>query len=245
VFLNRGVDPQGPAFHRLDLASGDLVRLFAKDTADHVRSAGTQVSADGRSLYMLVRPNVPPAPAVGGFRPPQRWTGMVAVDLATGAERPLITFPGEGLAAAPGMALSPDGQTLAFNAIVEGVRPPRSRLITVGIDGSNWREIHEYDAAQWVDILRWTPDGQSLLFIKGHGGPTWQMMRIPATGGAAIFDGLDSANFTGTVPLPTYEVANLANFDVSPDGNRVVFGSRSVPTYDVTVLENVLARLVR
>jgi hypothetical protein len=170
---------------------------------------------------------------------------MVAVDLVTGAERPLITFPEDGLAGAVGMALSPDGQTLAFNAPVERVRPARSRLITVGIEGSNWRQIHEYDAGQWVDILRWTPDGQSLLFIEGVYDPTWRMMRIPATGGAAVFDGLDSAKFTGTVSLPSYEAANIANFDVSPDGNRVVFGSRSVPTYDVTVLENLLMHLVR
>ncbi len=245
VFLNGDVDPEGPAFYRLDLASGNLVRLFPKDTADHLRGAGSLVSADGRWLYTLVGSRVPFDPPTPGFATRNIWTGMVAIDLATGAERPLITFPGEGLSGTVGMALSPDGQTLAFNAPVEGVRPPRSRLITVGIDGSNWREIHTQNSDSWVDILRWTPDGQSLLFIEGVGGPTWRMMRIPATGGTAVFDGLDSANFTGTVPLPTYEVANIANFDVSPDGRRVVFGSRTVPTYDVTVLENLLAYLTR
>jgi len=240
VSLNANVDPEGPAFYRLDLASGNLVRLFAKDTADHRRSAGSLVSADGRSLYMLVGSRVPFDPPTPGFATRMLWTGMVAIDLATGAERPLMTFPGGGfLAGTVGMALSPDGQTLALNH----VHPAQWRLITVGIDGSNWREIHTDNRLARLDAVRWTPDGQSLLFIEGSG--TWRMMRIPATGGTAVFDGLDSANFAGTVPLPTYEVANIANFDVSPDGRRVVFGSRTVPTYDVTVLENLLAYLMR
>jgi hypothetical protein len=55
----------------------------------------------------------------------------------------------------------------------------------------------------------WTPDGAELFFIlkEGVGGPTWRMMRIPAAGGMALFDGLDSAKFTGPASLPAYEVA--------------------------------------
>jgi hypothetical protein len=66
--------------------------------------------------------------------------------------------------------------------------------------GSNWREIHTYDHEDWVDILRWTPEGQSLLFVaRPVRAPTWRMMRIPAAGGAAEFDGLDSAAFVSNV----------------------------------------------
>lgn len=71
------------------------------------------------------------------------------------------------------------------------------------------------------------------------------MMRIPAAGGPAEFDGLDSAAFVSTVPLPKIEVRNIANFDVSPDGTRVVFGSRTIAMHELWSLDNILTTIAQ
>lgn len=238
VFRNQELEPGtlGGVFYRLDVASGELKRLFARDTPDHERSPGVLVAHDSRSIYAAVRKN--------NHSP---WTGLVSVDLETGVETPLFTFPAPGLSQAisPCWALSPDGTRLAISVPVEGSKT-RSRLITVNVDGSDWREIHAYDNDHWVDVLRWTPDGQSLLFIaKPVGAPAWRMMRISASGGAAEFDGLDSAAFVSTVPLPKIEARNIANFEISPDGSRVVFGSRTIAMHELWSIDKVLSALAQ
>ena len=236
VFRNEQLEPDtlGGVFYRLDLASGELKRLFMRNTTDHVRSRGVLVAADNRSIYAAVRAT-----------DQSPFTGVVSVDLETGAETLLFKFPGSGLQVAGAAdlcwALSPDGRTLAISAPVEG-STTRSRLITVNVDGSDWREIYTYENTHWVDILRWTPDGQTLLFVAA-GASTWRMMRIPATGGVAEFDGLDSAAFVSAVPLPKIETRNIANFEISPDGTRVVFGSRTIPMFELWTLDNVLTVL--
>jgi hypothetical protein len=47
------------------------------------------------------------------------------------------------------------------------------------------------------------------------------------------------------VPLPLIEICNVANIDLSLDGSRIVFGSRTIPTHDLWVLENVPPYLAR
>jgi hypothetical protein len=70
-------------------------------------------------------------------------------------------------------------------------------------------------------------------------------MIIPAPGGPGVLDGLDSSKFAASVPLPLIEIGNVASIDLSPDGSRIVFGSRTIPTYDLWVLDNVPAHLGR
>ena len=238
VFRNLQVEPgtAGGVFYRLDVASGEMKRLFARDTPDHERSPGVLVAHDNKSIYTAVRKD--------GKSP---WTAVVSIDLETGVETPLFSFPAPGFShdIPPCWALSPEGRRLAISVPVEGSKT-RSRLITVNLDGSDWREIHTYDNDHWVDVLRWTPDGHSLLFIASPvGAPAWRMMRIPAAGGAAEFDGLDSAAFTSTVPLPKIETRNIANFEISPDGSRVVFGSRTIAMHELWSIDNVLSVLAQ
>ena len=97
-----------------------------------------------------------------------------------------------------------------------------------------------------VNVLRWTPDGQSLLFIaQPVGAPTWRMMRISSAGGPAEFDGLDSAAFMSTVPIPKIDARHIADFEISPDGSRVVFASRTVAMHELWSLDNILATLAQ
>lgn len=238
VFRNQALEPRtlGGVFYRLDVASGEMKRLFARDTPDHERSPGVLVAHDNKSIYAAIRKDT---------RSP--WTGVVSVDLETGVETPLFAFPAPGFAQeiGPNWALSPEGRRLALSVPVAGSKT-RSRLMTVNVDGSDWREIHTYDNDHWVDVLRWTPDGQSLLFIASPvAAPAWRMMRIPAMGGAATFDGLDSAAFVSSVPLPTIETRNIANFEISPDGSHVVFGSRTIAMHELWSLDNVLSALAQ
>ena len=234
--------PKGTSgsFYRVDLSSGTFTELFKKDTATHVRGTTGAVSNDNKTMYLAVRASAE-AP----------WTGIVAVDLTTGAERPVAAFPSPGLPGRSGLGvvLSPDGTTLAMSVwAADGSQ--NGRLITVRTDGTDFREVFApVVGGGWTDVLRWTPDGQSLLFSSmvtdATGARTWRIMRVAATGGTAEFDGLESANLTTTSKLPDIEKSNISGFDVSPDGSRLAFSSRAITSYEVWSLDNVLALLKR
>jgi hypothetical protein len=59
--------------------------------------------------------------------------------------------------------------------------------------------------------LAWTKDGRSLVFGRKKTGSAdgWEVMRVPANGGEAVFTGL--------------EVTGLLSLDLSPDGSRIAF----------------------
>jgi len=152
-----------------------------------------------------------------------------------------VTFPGIGLQSGPSLALSPDGQTLALQAWTDTTRA-QAEIFTVRADGTDFRKVHgPFRGGGFADIMKWTPDGQSILFVAQGEPPAVtprRVMRIPAGGGPAEFDGLDIMNLSGSVPIPRIE--NIANIDISPDGSRIVFGSRTVSTYDLWKFVNLL-----
>jgi hypothetical protein len=78
----------GGSFCAVDVKTGEFTHCFPRDANGHVRSAVGDVSPDGRTLYLAVKAN---------DTLQARWTGIVGVDLSTGAETPLATFPGAGL----------------------------------------------------------------------------------------------------------------------------------------------------
>jgi Tol biopolymer transport system component len=218
VFVNPEAPGQSGDFYRLDLASGTSTRMFARDTATHQRSSFTAVSPDGRTLYTAVR-----ASAQG------RWTGLVGIDVATGEETPVITFPGTGLPgrSEPSLAVSPDGSTIAIRAWVDDTSN-QGRIITVGLDGTGYRDLHgPFAGGGWANLLRWTPDGQSIVFTADG-----RLMRIPANGGTAEFDGVERATFASASPA--------AHFDISPDGSLVVLTVRNQEIYELWTLDYLL-----
>jgi len=132
---------------------------------------------------------------------------------------------------------------MAIGHLVEG-SPTTSRILTVRTDGTGLREFHRFTGSHWPDTLRWTPDGQSILFVVvSIGDEAWRMMRIPANGGVAEFDGLDSATFTGELPSPPPLRWGINRFDISPDGLHVVAGVRTVPTFDLWTIDNIMSSL--
>ena len=162
--------------------------------------------------------------------------------MATGEERLVVTFPGPGLPgrSEPSLTVSPDGATIAIKAWVDD-SSATGRIITVHSDGSGYRDLHgPFQGGGWADLLRWTPDGQSLLFSVNTGTPgSWRILRIPTTGGTAEADGLEAAKLTGTIPAPM----NISSFDISPDGSRIAFSSRNQTIYELWSLDNVLSAL--
>ena len=147
----------GGSFYRVEITTGEFNRLFGKDTAEHGRSNVGVLSHDERMLHLGVLANAQP-----------HWSGIVGVDLATGGEGPVVPLPEPGLDVA-GMAISPDGATLAFHA-VDG------RIVTMRLDGSDYREVcGPSPGGGWRDVMRWSSDGRFIIFRQADGPDVEQL----------------------------------------------------------------------
>lgn len=173
---------QGGAFYRLDVTSGTFTRLLPKDTEGRILSPSIAVASDDRTLLTAVRS------AAGS-----PWTRIVAMDLVTGRERAVAQVPGLGDGEGPGLALDPAERTLAIHA-TDG------RILTVGIDGTNIRELYQASQGNAVPTVRWAPDGRSILFFTAGAAPQGggRLMRISRSGGEPQVDGLDAWELDST-----------------------------------------------
>jgi Tol biopolymer transport system component len=77
------------------------------------------------------------------------------------------------------------------------------------------------------NLVRWTPDGVSILYATTVNGKT-RIMRIPAGGGTPEFEGVE-------VDGPLY------NLDPSPDGTRLAYSARALPTATLWAVDNIMA----
>jgi hypothetical protein len=219
VYVFPGADNGRPggSFYRVDFASGEFKRLFGKDTAHRMRSNVGVVSHDDRTLYLGVFADSPPG-----------WSGVVGVDLATGDEGRFVPLPDPRLAGG-GMALSPDGTTLAIQAL-------DGRIVTMRLDGEGFREVHgPSPGGGWRDVMQWSPDGRSIIFATRSAptSSTWRLVRVAASGGPPEAYGVESSR------LP--REGQLTSMDLSPDGLHVAIGLRTKATFDVRALDRVMA----
>lgn len=221
VFIQGATDGRpGGSMYLVDVKSGEYKWLFARQTTDHARDSVDDLSPDGKTLYASVH-------KLGGGPA----TGVSAVDLATGAERSLVTFPGDGIEGGVGLAVSPDGKTLVAQMTVmqpkTTVNAP-SRLMLIRTDGSGTQDLPGTFGA-WTDdsIVRWTPDGQWILFFDVQKNGDWALMRISPAGGVPEAMGLDSKNLAGSATVPALMPGAVLALDVSPDGTRVAVGVRA------------------
>ena len=209
----------------------------AKDTSDQVRSFVGVLSPDDKTFYLVARARSQPL-----------WTRIVGIEVATGIERPVVTFPGSGLTTPPALAISPDGSMLAL-------RTEDGRIRAVRIDGNEYRELkgsfpgfanpYGPTAAGSPAVLQWTPDGKSIVFVASTAASPagWRLMKVSASGGLAEFDGLDSSRVDSAVSLPRQGVGNVYSVDVNASGSHITFSSFVDRTYVVWKLSNVMSAL--
>ena len=116
------------------------------------------------------------------------------------------------------MALSPDGETLAFGYWPGG---GRNRLVLLPATGGEPREL-----AANVQSLAWMPDGQALLFQQFVEGWEAEMWYVNVSEGQPERIGL-------TTRGPRW------GLDVHPDGRRIAYTS-GVGSAELWVMENFL-----
>jgi hypothetical protein len=209
----------GGAFYQLDTSSGKFNRLFARDEPGKTRSSVSALSPDNRLLYLGVLTGTP-----------SRWSSIVAVELASGRERRAIPLP-EALPPVQGMAISPDGSSLALHA-------GDGRIFTVRTADGSVRELAgPSPGGGWSEVVCWSRDGRHVLFARRAApmSPDWQLLRVPAAGGPAEPAGVSSS----VVSKP----GQLISLKMSPDDRQVALTVRRQPTFEVGALEGLVSRL--
>jgi Tol biopolymer transport system component len=76
-------------------------------------------------------------------------------------------------------SFSPDGRFVAFSLVREG-SPPNGDVLLMTADGRNEVVVAGHPAED--RLLRWTPDGRSLVFLSDRSG-TWDIWTVHITGG--------------------------------------------------------------
>jgi len=76
-------------------------------------------------------------------------------------------------------SFSPDGRFIAFRSVGEG-SPPHGDVFLMTADGRNEVVVAGHPAED--QLLRWTPDGRSLVFLSDRSG-TWDIWTVRITGG--------------------------------------------------------------
>lgn len=76
-------------------------------------------------------------------------------------------------------SFSPDGRYVAFSFVREG-SPPHGEIFLMTADGRNEVVVAAHPAED--RLLRWTPDGRSLVFLSDRSG-TWDIWSVHITGG--------------------------------------------------------------
>jgi Tol biopolymer transport system component len=205
-FLGGGRDEKGQvgALLSVDVQTGEAKVVARADSG--VDGQGNilahDYSPDGKSIYFI--------------RIGNKFRRLCKLDLETGVEKEIGRFPKSG---GPFyLALSPDGQQLAFNA--EG------KIKILSRDGTESRDLPDGHAAM---VLDWMPDGKTILYGKPQDGnpDVVEVWRAPVTGGEPQKAGLS--------------MPRLLLLKVSPDGKNVALMATEQPIKsEVWVMENFL-----
>jgi Tol biopolymer transport system component len=234
------VNIRGVGLHVFDVQTSTFSPI--PNPGGSVRTGVADISPDGKTVYLTSRP--PGGAATGG-----PFTELVAVDVASGAERKLADLAALGHAGgSPAIAVSPDGQSVALQVRLQPAGPVvRARLALIAADGSASRFLSEaYQTVYIPSTIAWTPDGQSVLFFTGSAQQsTWRLMRVSAGGGEPVFDGLERATLQNDSSLPVLAPPPPLSLTISPDGTHVAFGAYAGQSSQLVALDNVYSAIAR
>jgi Tol biopolymer transport system component len=181
------------------------------------------LSPDGHTLYFTLRPWVVPMPS-------QDWKVM-AMDVATGEQRELYRTDARPLF---GLALSPDGRTLATIRQVPDINATGEldfELTLVPANGGQARVAAAFRAQRASVAGSFTPDGKSVLALLNSANPPGSQTIV--TDVAAI----DLA--TGKLEPIGLRQGRLTALSLDSSGKQLLFsaGSRKL---EVWIAENIL-----
>ena len=134
---------------------------------------------------------------------------------------------------------SPDGRSVAFSLVSDG-SPPHGDVFLITVDGRKEVAVAGHPAED--ELLAWTPDGKSLLFLSDRSG-TWDIWSAPVTEGKQQGDpellkrdfGRDS-KFLGFAPNGSLyfktatPLGQLCFGEVDPETGKVLLPPAPVPT---------------
>jgi Tol biopolymer transport system component len=103
---------------------------------------------------------------------------LTLISTADGSERLLRSFTSDWYSL-QSARFSPDGRSVAFSFVGEG-SPPHGDVFLMTADGRNEVVVAGHPAED--QLLGWTPDGRSLLFLSDRSG-TWDIWTVHITGG--------------------------------------------------------------
>ena len=206
-------------------------------------------TADGKSLVLLDS-CAPPSPP-----------GIILFSIATGEKHCVTAPPPYADPGDEGIALSPDGETIAFcRAVTLGYE----EIYAVELSGKNLRRLTPVDKPTGITSFMWTPDGRYIVFGSDRTGAVRPWRVRPEGGaiepetvypnvGALTFDGqrlayvehsgLPAETWRAELAAPGGKVLSMTKLVVSsgdndatqlsPDGREIVFRSQRMGRNDL------------
>ena len=206
-------------------------------------------TADGKSLVLLDS-CAPPNPP-----------GIMLFSIATGEKHCVTAPPPYADPGDEGIALSPDGETIAFcRAVTLGYE----EIYAVELSGKNLRRLTPVEKPTGISSFMWTPDGRYIVFGSDRTGAV-RPWRVPPEGGAiepetvypnvgaltsdgqrlayVEFSGLPGETWRAELAAPGGKVLSMTKLVVSsgdngatqlsPDGREIVFRSQRMGRNDL------------
>ncbi|GAB4097933.1 S9 family peptidase [Sinomonas halotolerans] len=212
LFALEAAGPSGPGLPTtVDEGPARRLRPLTQGIGAGLRNRETHASPDGTTLYTTVARPL----AKADLR-----TELVAVDVATGTRRTLLSADGADFAAGP---VSPDGRTVAV--VVEPHTTPsqsyRSELHLLDVSSGQLRRL----AAGWDRFphpAAWLPDGSALLVTADDAGRS-PVFRIAIASGEVTRVTHDDAAYTDVVVSPdgAHAYALRSSYLFPPEAVRI------------------------
>jgi Tol biopolymer transport system component len=208
----------------IDANTGDVRPLFRRDTISG-GFFGTQWMPGGRRIVYATN-----------SRRPEVVSTIVVRDTDTGREQEILRMT--DLRAIGFLALSPDGNTLAFTVLhlaggTDGGAITGTTLTVIPASGGEMRELVQVKFPEFISSPVWSQDSRSMLFARASASDIMSLAessvwQIPAAGGA---------------PNRLGAVSGLGNGRLSlhPDGGRLVY-TRGERRFEIWAMENLLSK---